>query len=715
MKEIEKLFQLTSIKEIEKSLRELIKKIETTDKEQQEELLQEIVSKAKEKMKELEKKYALFDTVFIYPKDISALALLVEEICNDADNNEDILKVLKFNLNNYFSHFEKPEEDDSYVDVEEFKHILIILEQECNFLNVLKNNGIHFSIMILHAKSKRAKMEILNYNSTKNTNFSLHSYYGNSSLLDEDSLFELELEQFGYLLKGIIVGESQKAPDNFLDIFDSIDMPQIDEESKDLTALFANSFAHYIIEKIEQRVVEKLGPDKIKHLESRNEDFVKKLLSYFDNLINNLLKKEEEWDDNEKCPCGSGKPYKKCCKKKKLKYYKGKDKNTYTRAIPIHPDLDPIFKHEKIRFKKIFGRMPGNDDYILGGVLLKDLKREYKLIKRENVINQAWLYASHKTGIMLTEENRDSFPERDIKEFTKYTQEYKRLMKSKIKNKTCNTLKAVEATNFFLESMLSDDIPNMVYVLNLCVNFYSKDSQDKEKFIIHNIKDFLVFCAYKASLHLTVLLELVNNEYYDTAMAEVRIIFEILITMRAYKKDYAFFEKKILSVMGVELGTHRKLENKHIVENIQTGRQYKYDVQKKQLAERAGKNFEALYNTLYSDLSEFLHLDTESATKIFQDKDLFLDIDECLIAGFLGMVLELEIIMELMDFEGSNKKLNNDIKYFSNILLKNFLDIFPTIIAIEDKKVYHILEDTLKEYKTDYKINYQRNNNCEIY
>lgn len=472
---------------------------------------------------------------------------------------------------------------------------------------------------------------------------------------------------------------------------------------------------HHIIEKIEQRIVEKLGPDKIEHLESRNEDFVKKLLSYFDNLINNLLKKEEEWDDNEKCPCGSGKPYKKCCKKKKLKYYKGKDKNTYTRAIPIHPDLDSIFKHEKIRFKKIFGRMPGNDDYILGGVLLKDLKREYKLIKRENVINQAWLYASHKTGIMLTEENRDSFPERDIKEFTKYTQEYKKLMKSKIKNKTCNILQAVEATNFFLESMLSDDIPNMVYVLNLCVNFYSKDSQDKEKFIIHNIKDFLVFCAYKASLHLTVLLELVNNEYYDTAMAEVRIIFEILITMRAYKKDYAFFEKKILSVMGVELGTHRKLENKHIVENIQTGRQYKYDVQKKQLAERAGKNFEALYNTLYSDLSEFLHLDTESATKIFQDKDLFLDIDECLIAGFLGMVLELEIIMELMDFEGSNKKLNNDIKYFSNILLKNFLDIFPTIIAIEDKKVYHILEDTLKEYKTDYKINYQRNNNCEIY
>ena len=73
------------------------------------------------------------------------------------------------------------------------------------------------------------------------------------------------------------------------------------------------------------------------------------------------------------------------------------------------------------------------------------------------------------------------------------------------------------------------------------------------------------------------------------------------------------------------------------------------------------------------------------------------------------MILELEIIMELIDFEGSNKKMSNDLKYFSNMLLKDFLAVLPTLITIEDKEVYHILEDTLKEYKTDYKINYQKN------
>lgn len=63
---------------------------------------------------------------------------------------------------------------------------------------------------------------------------------------------------------------------------------------------------------------------------------------------------------------------------------------------------------------------------------------------------------------------------------------------------------------------------------------------------------------------------------------------------------------------------------------------------------------------------------------------------------------------------GSNKRISRDIKYFSNVLLKDFLDILVIIIPIADKKIYHILKNTLQSYKTDYKINYQRNNNYEV-
>lgn len=150
-------------------------------------------------------------------------------------------------------------------------------------------------------------------------------------------------------------------------------------------------------------------------------------------------------------------------------------------------------------------------------------------MKRENNINKAWLYGSNKTGYMLTEENKDFISEREEKQFNQYMYEYQRIMKGSIKEKEWNLLQAVESINFILESMLQNVLPDMIYVLNLSVNFYSQNIKEGEKFIIKNIRDFLVFCAYKTSLQLNVLQQLVNGEYYDTAMAEIRIIYEILI------------------------------------------------------------------------------------------------------------------------------------------------------------------------------------------
>ena len=714
MKEINELFKTQEIKKIKELLEKVIGEIEKSDKEKRNLLLDEVVAKAKETEKELKEEYRIINDVYFFPENIAPLALLCEEISIDADNGENMLQILKFNLNNYFSKFKPSKPNDWYVDVKDLKHVFTALELECNFFTMLKKHGIKLSIMLFGVRYRKSGMEIINYCNVTNKNFVIHGFHCEPHKNGE-TVSEICLKQFGNLLKEIVVGDSQRAPDGFLELFEKIDMPEIDEESKELQILFADAFMHYIIEKMEMRITNEKGPDWKENSGPRDEEFAQKLVQYFDNMFNELLKEDVEWEDNDKCPCGSGKKYKNCCKKRKMKFYKTDDENTCIRGIPMHPEIEPMLHKEHIRFKKIFGRMPGKDDYIQGGVLLRDLKRGYKLIKRNNIVDKAWLYASDKTGLMLTEENQHLIPERDVKEFAKYVYEYNKLMKSSIKGNTWNLLQASEAVNFMLDFALGNEIGDMIYVLNLYVNFYGTNKDGEEKFIIKNIKDFLVFCSYKASLHLTVLQEMVEQEYYDTAMTEVRILFEILITMRAYKRDPKLFEDKILSVMGVELGTHRKIEGKSIVEEIATGKQYKYEIQKKQLAERAGENYEKLYDNFYRELSEFIHLDTESAKGIFQDKDLFLDIDECLMARCIGMIFGLEIIMELIDFEGSDKKMNKDIKYFSNKLLKLFLDTWPTIMSIENKEIYKVIEDTLKEYKTDYKINYQRNRKYEVF
>lgn len=455
-----------------------------------------------------------------------------------------------------------------------------------------------------------------------------------------------------FLLKNILVSNSQKAPDGFMELLDYIEeIPKIDEESKELTALFASFFVHYIIEKMEIRVKQEIGEDFIKNFESRDEKIVKKMLLYFDNLFNDLLKEQEEWKNYEKCPCGSGEIYKNCCKKRKIKYYKQDDPKYYSKVIPINSELKKILEKEKVRFKHVFGRVPGNNDYIQGGILLRDFKREFKLMKRKNSINKAWLYASNKTGYMVTEENKKFISEREVKQFKEYMREYQRIMKGNVKEKEWNLLQAIESINFILESMLQNVLPDMIYVLNLSVNFYSQNVKEGEKFIINDIRDFLVFCAYKTSLQLDVLQQLVNGEYYDTAMAEIRIIYEILISMRAYKKNSKLFEEKVLSVVGVELGTYKKVKGRESVVQIETGKKCNYHISKFDLARYSGDDYRELYRTLYHELSGFIHLDTEQAKGIFQDKDIFEEIDECLMASFLGMILSLEVIMELIDFK----------------------------------------------------------------
>ena len=65
-----------------------------------------------------------------FPEDISPLALLVEEICNASEDKQDILKVLKFNLHNYFNQFKDEKNENWHAKEKEFLQIIDILVKE---------------------------------------------------------------------------------------------------------------------------------------------------------------------------------------------------------------------------------------------------------------------------------------------------------------------------------------------------------------------------------------------------------------------------------------------------------------------------------------------------------------------------------------------------------------------------------------------------------
>lgn len=133
MKEIDSLFKEKEVKEIRNKLKKIIEEIEMADKRNQEILLSEVVEKAKKTEKELREKYSVMECLSFFPEDISPLALLVEEICNASEDKQDILKVLKFNLHNYFNQFKDAKNENWHAKEKEFLQIIDILVKECNY------------------------------------------------------------------------------------------------------------------------------------------------------------------------------------------------------------------------------------------------------------------------------------------------------------------------------------------------------------------------------------------------------------------------------------------------------------------------------------------------------------------------------------------------------------------------------------------------------
>lgn len=196
MEEIVKLFETTEKDEIKKLLEIIISKIENEDRENQNKFLGEIVKQAKSTSDKLRKEYMVNEVISFYPNKIAPLALLTEEIVEDAEIEKDMLKVLKFILNNYFKQFKEAESTDWHIEVKELERALQILEAECNYFSIISKKINHLAIFYFNYRYRKNKMLFTNYNVINNLNYSIQIYYSNENAAKDN--FEICLEQIWF-------------------------------------------------------------------------------------------------------------------------------------------------------------------------------------------------------------------------------------------------------------------------------------------------------------------------------------------------------------------------------------------------------------------------------------------------------------------------------------------------------------------------------------
>jgi hypothetical protein len=346
-------------------------------------------------------------------------------------------------------------------------------------------------------------------------------------------------------------------------------------------------------------------------------------------------------------------------------------------------------------------------------LLPQDFREFDRMLKREFPEEIDKVYAHSKTGILLTEYNINQYSDKDIKEFKDAVKEYRKIMKQKIVKNKANQIQIVEYVNHEMQLLLEEQLEAINFCLRLIIKELSKKIQENTKLIVENKNDFFAYCLYKMNRDLIAINHLTNEGHFEIIMATVRFIYEILVNILAYMEDDELFKEKIVTISALENGNYTK-KSKYIVVDNETGKEYNTKIKVIDLAEKSGENYKKLYSALYSETSSFIHVDVLAAHKIFNDNDLFLDLDESYVAATIAITLSVIVISKFSKSELISKTLQKDLSFYTNVIAKRLDVILQGIKIVDDREIYDILIQCLEIDKRDYKINYERMKRTEI-
>jgi hypothetical protein len=134
---------------------------------------------------------------------------------------------------------------------------------------------------------------------------------------------------------------------------------------------------------------------------------------------------------NAQCPCGSGKKYKACCLGKGFDWEEG-ESGTIFKSIPMSSEMREVLDQLRQTFIAKHGREPGPGDPLfddlppaehLEAMMVEDMKAAG--------LDPAFIYAFEKTGLLVTEQNQDLIPVKDLAEWDAAIEEYERKQRKK--------------------------------------------------------------------------------------------------------------------------------------------------------------------------------------------------------------------------------------------------------------------------------------------
>jgi len=409
--------------------------------------------------------------------------------------------------------------------------------------------------------------------------------------------------------------------------------------------------------------------------------------------------------DYEKCPCGSGKLYGICCEIKDFEWLKD-DKGTIYKNVKLSDETMNGLKVVKEQFKETFGRDPKGEDKLFYSVAIKQFNflNDFIRICREAGVEERYLYAYYCTGLLVTEENKERISDREYDEWEEAVFEFENLTNEGSIDNRINIVQAIllveEGLTIFLEKAFEQlELGLSKFILD------SKNAQvlEVDSFQVCDHKSFIEYCLYKIIKNMDSVSLLISNGHKENALAVVRFLYDIYLNIFVYISDYKLFEEKILPLIGLELGTHVRVNgSKHKIEELATEKKTYTKVSIIELAKQAGKQNPTamkMYDSLFSELSGYVHVSVLMSDKYFSENDPYYELNEELLAGLLAVFFAYLPLYEIIKLDHVTLELKRDILFLANRLTEQIRRFLVTLKGIEENPVFDLMEEMLNYYE----------------
>lgn len=372
--------------------------------------------------------------------------------------------------------------------------------------------------------------------------------------------------------------------------------------------------------------------------------------------IANSASIRENIKNKEQCPCGSERQYRNCCKKKGFLWYR--ENGEVFREIPFNDDVLDELSKIKVLFKEIYGQEMGGDDLFF--FFIYNSKRNFDKhtirILRNAGASEEYIYAYTQTGLLPTEINQEFIPDKELKQFSKYMEEYQERIQEPITSNKVDILAFVAFSNDFLNEIFQKLSSYLMFSYNYFIRTHLEERKDFFNYRVQSCLDFGGLCAIKTLKNMESIEQLKEYELEENILATSRFIFESYLYMVMLNQDTSFFQKYIINDlkpkrMDISTMSKRSIFNQD----------------------------EDLYNLFFKASSKYVHLDILTAQSYFRESHPFEEVNRSLVASIIGIAFSTLTLEQISSMEGINMQFKQDVRFMTENAKQDLIKCFEII------------------------------------